>query len=427
MARPGAPLAAAALVIAAVAGALTVAGSLKHQPVTAGQSVNPYGVPAYYVALITAKPRSDVENQLGSSSLVDTAAELRSTQTGAVLAKVTPPKPYVSFTGVTAAADDRTFVVSAQGPVHSYGMPPFPAQRFFLLRTDPDARAGARMTLTALPAGYVPVGHGIHDMALSPDGTQLAADIGSDPPFDQKLYVFDLATGTERAWSTRTCAQCVPGSGGMVYGGVNTDALSWTADSRHVAFVWGNTVRLLDTRAAGSDILTDSRTVATWTDGAKGLNAWRGAIITPDGRTVLGIEELESLKRNGPIREQLVTWSAATGQQTAVLNNLNVRKRSEFEQILYTNADGSVLVLTYLRPGTERATIVHDGRATSIPGPAHRRRRLVVLPGWGSAIMAGADLAEADPGVDAGHRVVAGGQERRSARRDPAHPGPAAR
>ncbi len=361
-----APLAAAALVIAAVAGALTVAGSLKHEPVTAGQSAGPYGVPAYYVALITAKPRSDVENQLGSSSLVDTAAELRSTQTGAVLAKVTPPKPYVSFTGVTAAADDRTFVVSAQGPVHSFGMPPFPAQRFFLLRIDQASQAGARMTLTALPAGYVPPGHGIHDMALSPDGTQLAADIGSDPPLDDKLYVFDLATGTERAWSARTCAKCVPSSGGMVYGGVNTDALSWTADSQEVAFIWGNTVRLLDTRAAGSDILTDSKTVATWTDGFKPLNAWRGAIITPDGRTVLGIEELESLKQNGPIREQLATWSAATGQQTAVLNNLNVRKRSEFEQILYTNADGSVLVLTYLQPGTN-ATIVHDGRATSIP------------------------------------------------------------
>ncbi len=145
------------------------------------------------------------DRQREASSLVDTAAELRSTQTGAVLAEVTPPKPYVSFTGVTAAADDRTFVVSAQGPVRSFGMPPFPAQRFFLLRIDQACQAGARMTLTALPAGYVPPGHGIHDMALSPDGTQLAADIGSDPPFDDKLYVFDLATGTERAWSVRTC------------------------------------------------------------------------------------------------------------------------------------------------------------------------------------------------------------------------------
>jgi hypothetical protein len=32
----------------------------------------------------------------------------------------------------------------------------------------------------------------------------------------------------------------------------------------------------------------------------------------------------------------------------------------------YTNADGSVLILTNLQPGTN-ATIVHDGRGTSIP------------------------------------------------------------
>ena len=67
-----------------------------------------------------------MENDLASSSFTDTAAELRSTQTGAVLAKITPPKPYVSFTGVTGAAGDRTFVLSAQGPQHSFAVPPFP-------------------------------------------------------------------------------------------------------------------------------------------------------------------------------------------------------------------------------------------------------------------------------------------------------------
>jgi hypothetical protein len=359
-----APLAAAALVITAVAVSLTVAGSLKHQPGAAGQSAGQYGVPAYYVALITAKPRSDVENDADSSSFTDTAAELRSTQTGAVLAKVIPPRPYVSFTGVTSAADDRTFVLSAQGPMRSPVMPPFPAQRFFLLRIDPAAQAGARMILTALPAGYAPAGIYIHDMALSPDGTQLAADIGYVSSY--KLYVFDLATGTERAWSAPTCPKCVFNSGGMGYIGVNTDALSWTADSQHVAFVWDNTIRLLDTRAAGSDILADSTTVATWTGGVTGLNQWRGAIITPDGRTVLGIEELSRIGLNAPVREHLVSWSAATGRQTAVLNNLNALKLNDFEQILYTSDDGSVLVLTYLQPGTN-ATIMHDGRDTSIP------------------------------------------------------------
>jgi hypothetical protein len=361
------PLATAALVIATVAASLAVAGSLKHQPAAAaGQPASQDAVPAYYVALITAKTQSDLENMLDSASPADTAAELRSTQTGAVLARITPPKPYVSFTGVTAAADDRTFVLSAQGPDPSDVVPPFPAQRFFLLRIDPAAQVGARMTLTALPAGDVPAGYEIRDMALSPDGTQLAANIGDSLLAPEDLDVFNLATGTERSWTTRTCAMCAPVSGGMLWFGVDTDALSWTADSQHVAFIWYPTVRLLDTRAAGSDILTDSKTVATWTGGVTGLNQWRGAIITPDGRTVLGIEQLSRSLRNAPVREQLVSWSTATGHQIAVLNNLDALKRSEFEQILYTNADGSVLVLTYLQPGTN-ATIVHDGRDTSIP------------------------------------------------------------
>jgi hypothetical protein len=363
------PLAAAALVLATVAASVAVAGNLKHQPAAAGPPAGPDGVPAYYVALITAKPQSDVANMLDSASPADSAAELKSTQTGAVLAKITPPKPYVSFTGVTAAADDRTFVLSAQGPYPSTVVPPFPAQRFFLLRIDPAARTGARMTLTALPAGYVPAGNRIQGMALSPDGTHLAAEIGDSLLFAEEPVVFDLATGTERAWSARTCAECVPDGGGMLWFGVNTDAVSWTADSQHVAFIWGNTVRLLDIRAAGSDILADSKTVATWT-GVTGLNQWHGAIITPDGRTVLGIETLSRIGRNAPVREYLVSWSTATGHQTAVLNNLNALKLNNVEQILYTSDDGSVLVLTYLRPGTN-ATIVHDGRSTPIPWSPH--------------------------------------------------------
>jgi hypothetical protein len=363
------PLAAAALVLAAVGASLAVAGSLKHQPAARPQA-GPAGVPAYYVALIfTAKPQSDVANDLDSSAEAYSAAELRSTQTGAVLARITPPKPYVSFTGVTGAADHRTFVLSAQGPEPSV-VPPFPAQRFFLLRIDPDARAGARMTLTALPAADVPAGYGIHDMALSPDGTHLAAGVGPGLGYAEKLDVFDLATGTERAWSTRTCARCAPNGGGMVWFGVNPDAVSWTADSQHVAFIWDNTVRLLDTRAAGSDILTNSKRVATWTGGVRALNQWRGAIITPDGRTVLGIEQLAGNNLKGPIREHLVSWSAATGQQIAVLNNLDARKLGDYEQILYTNDDGSVLVLTYQRPGA-KAAIVHDGRSTPIPWSPH--------------------------------------------------------
>ena len=46
--------------------------------------------------------------------------------------------------------------------------------------------------------------------------------------------------GNERAWSFKTCARCHPSSGGLGYGGTNVDALSWTGDGKHVAFVGPN-------------------------------------------------------------------------------------------------------------------------------------------------------------------------------------------
>ena len=364
-----APLAAAPLVLAVLLATAAITTALKHHPAAPGTPVTATGLPPYYVALTSKKPNAH------SYDLGVTAAEIRASATGTVLAKVTPPRPYVSFTGVTGAGDDRTFVLSAQGPnelpknisareylkkyPHGYNE----AQRFFVLRFDP---ASGRTSLTALPETYVPANDAIHDMALSPDGTELAADIGAEL-FNDHLYVFNLATGTERAWSARTCAQCFPSSGGLGYVGVNVDALSWTADNRHVAFVWGAQVRLLDTQATGANLLTSSKTIATWTGSGPVNSMWRGAIITPDGGTVLGIEE--SAGSGGPdtsLRERLVKFSTATGRQTAVVNDLNVSKLSGYEQVLFTSADASLLVVTDLRPGPN-ATILHDGHATVLP------------------------------------------------------------
>jgi len=242
------------------------------------------------------------------------------------------------------------------------------------LHIDPaSATPGGRASLQALPAGFIPAGDTVHDMALSPDGTSLAADVGS-VLFSSQLYVFNLLTGTKRAWSFKTCSHCFPGSGGLGFGGVNVDALSWTADGRYVAFVGpgqslqgAGAVRLLDTTAPGSDLLADSKLVAGWPGGSNDSGPdWRGAIITPDGRTVLIVEELVADRLTGGVSvgEALVKVSAATGQVTATLNNLNVV--GEYEQVLYTNATGGVLVVSYARPGTS-AGILHGSTYTPIP------------------------------------------------------------
>lgn len=362
-----APLASAAMVVALVAASLAIAGGLRHPPAPS----SPAGlnaVPPYYVAIVTGKGQPDEDDSYGP------AAEVRATLTGAVLARIVPPKPYADFTGVTAAADDRTFVLSAQEKfkppasaqqeAREYPLGYSPPARFFVLHIDPGSHASP--TLQALPAPFIPAKAAVHDMALSPDGTLLAADIGGLFS-DDRLFVFNLATGTERAWSFTMCSHCLPDSGGLGTGGVNADALSWTAGGR-VAFIGPGAspqgpgaVRLLDTSAPGTNLLADSKPVLNWPGGFNDSGPdWRGAIVTPDGLTAVIIEELVT----SGVREQLAEFSTATGRATAILNNLPVV--GNYEQVLYANATGSVLVVSYARPGMS-AGILRGDSYTPIP------------------------------------------------------------
>ena len=369
-----APLAAAALVLAVVAASLAVVRGGSGR--TTSEPPGPAAVPPYYVAL-TGPAYPGVYD--GNS----TAAEVRATATGAVLAKVVPPKPYVHFAGVTAAADHRTFVLVAEEKSNPPARqqkpgegprPYYQPSRFYLLRFDPGT---GRVSLRALPAAFIPANAEVHDMALSPDGTSLAAEIGLDYS-GSHLVVFNLATGNERAWSFKTCAQCNPSSGGLGYGGTNVDALSWTGDGKHVAFVGPNragwpshsTVRLLDVTLPGSDLLANSRPVAEPPPGDQ-LNevTWRGAIITPDGRTVVIVEELASNSAPVKVRDRLLKVSVATGRVT-VVNDLNILAGYQYEQVMYSSATGSVLVVSGARKGMT-AGILRGDRYTPIPWDRH--------------------------------------------------------
>ena len=361
-----APLAAAALVMAAVAGSLTVAGILRHQPSAAAPPASPDGVPPYYVALTVPGTYTDIYT--GGDG---TAAEVRATATGAVLARIAVPRPYAQFAAVTAAADDRTFVLVAEErrpPALSsqYYQP----SRFYLLHFDP---ASGRASLRALPAAFIPASNEVCDTALSPDGTLLAADIGDCSYQGARLHVFDLATGNARVWN-----------GGAVnfgFGGTNPDVLSWTADGKHVALVGdvvepavtANEVRLLDVTAPGASLLANSKPVCK----GAGLDnegdffpSWRGVKVTPDGRTVVIVDEFAS--GTAPVRayDQLLKCSVATGRVTTVLSHRNTTGGYWYEQVMYTNATGSVLVVTGARKGNT-AGILHGDAYTPIPWSAH--------------------------------------------------------
>jgi len=353
-----APLAAAALVTAAVAGSLTVAGSLKHQPGATGPAASPDGVPPYYVALTVPGTYTDIYAREDG-----TAAEVRATATGAVLARIAVPRPYVQFAAVTAAADDRTFVLVAE----ERGARPrtnYTPSRFYLLRFDP---ASGRASLRALPAAFIPAGDDVCDTALSPDGTLLAADIGGDCVQRDRLHVFDLATGMVRVWNGGTNA--------AYFGGTSPDALSWTADGKHVAFAGsgafptGNEVRLLDVTVPGSDLLANSKPVCEAIDSSSSLG-WRGVKVTPDGRTVVINAELATEIPPVRVQDLLVKCSAATGRVTTVFTRPYTLGGYWYEQVMYTNATGSVLVVTGVRKGNT-AGILRGQVYTPIPWSAN--------------------------------------------------------
>ena len=233
------PLAAAAAVAAVVAASLVI-GAAFHghaRPAGAGPAARSHPSPAAlrpaalrpaalrrvprYFAALTRTAQVQV---MGGE-----AAVVRSTLTGHVLATVTPPRPYQIFTWVSAAADDRTFVLAAQRywPIAS-GQAGIPAENrdtttptaFFKLAFDPVTHT-AKLARLAVPE-TIQAGQ-LAGMTVSPDGTRLALDLR------QSIQVITLATGTIRSWAWH---------GGGWIGNFKPigQIFSWTADGRTLAF-----------------------------------------------------------------------------------------------------------------------------------------------------------------------------------------------
>ena len=305
--RWAAPLAAAASVIAVVAASLAItSGARAPAPDTAAtRAAALASVPPYYVAL----------TGYTGDLMAHWHAVVRATATGTALATASPPRPYRTFSWVSGAADDRTFVLAAQpwvpgaSPVRNANEP----TKFFLLHFDPATGAAP---LTALPItekeDYRVIG-----LALSPDGSKLAVVLATphEPQQSRNIQIFTLATGSQHdwRWSGR--------------GWVGTQSfgqpLSWAADGRTVAFQqWTGDhldVRLLDTAAAGSSLRSARPAVAVLSSNNDGSNS----LLTPDGRTVI-YAPVQSATSETPfrLREKLnfAEFSANTGKLVRTLD-----------------------------------------------------------------------------------------------------------
>jgi hypothetical protein len=370
-----APLAAAAAVVILVVSSAT-AGSWLGRPGEAQPSAAPQavpagafsGVPPYYVAL-------------GNPSL----AVVRATATGATLVRI---PTHVPFVGVTGAADDRTFVLDAQrqvmGPTVLW--PDQPALYLLKLTASGTEASYSRLAIPALPKGFAVTG-----LALSPDASKLAIAMDTDP--DNKLgqmeiRIYTLATGAVRTWLASESGDSEDPGGFTGSGTDGSESISWTSDSRTLAFDWENRdyigVRVLDAAAGGDNLIADSRLAVIKVQFGSRTPFVRpsksnddvspcvtDAIISGDGSSIVcGYTTDVMLSKNSfATTSGFVRYSTATGKQAGILGVTTFQNQAGGDiSLFWVNSTGTVLIGEPLTPNGPQAGVIRGDKFTPLPG-----------------------------------------------------------
>jgi hypothetical protein len=322
------PLAAATAVVAVIVAAVAVGAGRHPAP---GSGPGPRTVPRYYLQL----------SQRGRV-LYPLDAVIRDAVTGKTLVTLSAPRQFGGFTEVTAAGDDRTFVLVAQRERYGLGGGPI---KLFLVRFDP-ARRTAK--LTALPIPVLPPASGedgLGGLALSPSGSQLAVAVegktAGRPTSKTQIRVYSVATGAVRVWKQTARGNAFPFE----------NTLSWTR-SGMLAVNWYNAphpgVWLLDTRTKGGGLLANSRFVRSINNGDWTFYGG-GAIVSMDGRLIVA-----PMYRGSDSRTEIQEFSTVTGKRIRVLWHRSSRPGLA-QGLVWSNATGSVLVALALRNRTGRS------------------------------------------------------------------------
>jgi hypothetical protein len=413
------PLAAAAAVAAVLAATLTLSGGPdRSSPHRTGQDALLASAPRYYVVLTSTGPSRGWPRQ----------AEVRATRTGRIVTTLAAPRPDNAFIMVAAASGVGRYVLAAQRMAIEHratvGLPvgvpvsgapatqrpgsvavqvPAGPIRFYQLRISSSGQVSALSPL-AVPA--LPAGADLSGLALTPDGRKLAvATRAGGPRPGPEIQVDTLATGAQRVWTwpgAQPIAESLGGTG---------SALSWAADDSTLAFprlIDGQyKVRLLDTTAPGSS-LAASRLVLSlnWTgrqtsrrfSHGRAVNNTDtfGALLTPDGSKIVVATVTQSMH---PLTSEFgfSEFSTRTGKVVAVLGRWQFTRRwpQQEQAVLWTNADGSTLLVLAHRPGVTLSPttpepgavfpiefgVLHGYRYTPLPGQP-RLGQLSIFPAW---------------------------------------------
>jgi hypothetical protein len=384
------PLAAAAAVIIVAATLVSVRslsaparpGTSQTGPVTSGTAANQ--VPAYYAG-ITQTAAVSRDDAYGPSDV--TIAE---TATGKTMFTIKPPKN-TSFANVTAAADDRTFVVSV-APFPP-GAPLQAALGWDLLRISPGATS---YTLRRLSIPATPPNTLIGALALSPDGTELAVMFDSDTIVEDTatLVIYSVASGQVlRTWQSESKQSL--DSIGTNYNPNGT--VTWLANGHGLVFAWDAVeqnplkvtpeVRRLDLAKPGTGLLADSTPVVMITNGWVN-QACDGLYPTADGNGAVcgtgpGVAVTSTATCHATLPPLAFRALSGDGGSFRVLYTLPSAKApkgkcvDEGVSVLWASPSGSTLVgivstavtSNPVRPGTYTSVIavLAHGRWTPLP------------------------------------------------------------
>jgi hypothetical protein len=373
------PAAAAAAVIAVAISLVVVRNIPNGHGVPQGRPVPASGsVPMYYADLVSTGSQQEVV--------------VGNTFTGARLATVSVPRGS-TFYAVTAAADDRTFVLAAEP---SWSSRPV-ARTLYLLRIAPGTPTPARLTPLPFP---VLQGGQLFAVALSGSGRQLAvgfrpAHAKAAPSSPTLLRIYSVATGkAERTWSTRDNSVF---NGHLLSGSI----LTWVDNDRALAFSTRapantpapesaqETMRLLDMSARGSDLMADSKVIwsvqGIWSQatGSARLSCAVTSLppmITADGKTIVcaAIKVLFRRPSSAPERWTLawLAYSTSAPNAARTLGELTVVASQASPAgvgVLWAGPAGSPLIGTWRGVTTpiDRPLVgmISGGKIRQLPTP----------------------------------------------------------
>jgi hypothetical protein len=313
------PLAAAAAVIAVItAGALVAGLTAAHKPAAHKPAVSgsaPASLPRFYVTTSSTPDGRGIQ------------AVVRASASGQVVGTVPVPSALPvewadsGGTFVTAAADDRSFIIGADVGQEPDNLGGGLDLRLFRFAISAAGKPGHLTELAPAPMRNETT----EGIALSPDGKLLAVSLLRNSPADAvgAIQVLDLATGATRTWTAPAHSVYIPGPP------------SWADGSRVIAFTWLRStqsglmsaprgIRLLDTAAPGDNLVAGTLIVPS---GVVAAGSIVSALITPDGRDVIVVtwRDLHPQASIHTVIVQFAELQASTGRLVRLLRTQTAR------------------------------------------------------------------------------------------------------